>query len=135
MAAAKKTASSSEAKARAEQFPAKDGEPEIEVDERSADGSDGTRHVKEFVVLKSTWPARDEDEAHKANAAAVANEAIQRGLHPRGEARFDGSEDHPDGHSLTLTYSVNVVPSSIDTEPAETTTPRDVLTGDDKSED
>ncbi|MGW1949035.1 hypothetical protein ACWCRC_32525 [Streptomyces sp. NPDC001940] len=135
MAAAKKTASSSEAKARAEQFPAKDGEPEIEVDERSADGSGGLRHVKEFVVLKSTWPARDEDDAHKANAAAVANEAIQRGLHPRGEARFDGAEDHPDGHSLTLTYSVNVVPSSIDTEPAETTTPRDVLTGDYKSED
>jgi hypothetical protein len=134
MAAAKKTAST-EAKARAKQFPAKDGEPEIEVDERSADGAEGTRYVKEFVVLRASWPARDEDEAHTANAAAVANEAIQRGLHPRGKARFDGAEDHPDGHSLTLTYSVDVVPSSIDTEPAETTTPRDVLTDDAKSED
>ena len=128
-AAPKKTAAS----ARAKQFPAQEGEPEVEVDERSADGAEGLRHVKEFVVLKS-WPAGDEADAHKANAAAVANEAIQRGLHPRGEARFDGSEEHPDGHSLTLTYSVETVPSSIDTEPGETTTPRDVLTGS-KSED
>jgi hypothetical protein len=121
--------------ARTKQFPAQEGEPEVEVDERSADGSEGTRYVKEFVVLKA-WPAGNEADAHKANAAAVANEAIQRGLHPRGEARFDGSEDHPDGHSLTLTYSVETVPSSIDTEPGETTTPRDVLTDNGKgSED
>lgn len=131
-AAAKKTAS--ETKARTKQFPAVEGQPEVEVDERSADGSDGTRHVKEFVVLKS-WPAGDEDEAHKANAAAVANEAIQRGLHPRGEASFDGSTDHPDGHSLVLTYSVTVVPSSVDDKPWDTTTPRDVLTDESKGED
>ncbi|MER7814541.1 hypothetical protein [Streptomyces sp. NPDC096153] len=122
---------SSTAKARAKQFPAAAGAPEVEVEERSADGAEGTRHVKEFVVLAASWPARDEEEAHEANAAAVANEAIQRGLHPRGRARFDGAEDHPDGVSLTLTYSVAVVPSSIDTAPEETTTPRDVLTGKD----
>ena len=123
MAAAKKTAAST----RAKQFPAQDGESAVEVDERSADGADGTRYVKEFVVLKASWPSRDEDDAHKANAAAVANEAIQRGLHPRGEARFDGAEDHPDGLSLTLKYSVNTVPSSIDEVPQDTTTPRDVI--------
>ena len=126
MAAAKKTATST-AEARTKQFPAQDGEPAVEVDERSADGADGTRYVKEFVVLKASWPSRDEDDAHKANAAAVANEAIQRGLHPRGEARFDGSEDHPDGLSLTLKYSVNTVPSSVDEVPQDTTTPRDVI--------
>ena len=123
MAAAKKTTSST----RAAQFPAQEGEPSVEVDERSADGAEGTRYVKEFVVLKSSWPSQDEDDAHKANAAAVANEAIQRGLHPRGEASFDGSEDHPDGLSLTLTYSVDTVPSSIDDQPQDTTTPRDVI--------
>lgn len=131
MATTKSTSSKAEteAKARTKEFPAKAGEPEVEVDERSADGSDGLRHVKEFVVLKATWPARDEDEAHKANAAAVANEAIQRGLHPRGVATFDGTEEHHDGLSLTLRYSVQVVPSSVDDQPQDTTTPRDVLTG------
>ncbi|MEU1088961.1 hypothetical protein ABZ401_19360 [Streptomyces sp. NPDC005892] len=118
--------------ARAKEFPAKAGEPEVEVDERSPDGSDGLRHVKEFVVLKATWPSRDEGEAHEANAAAVANEAIQRGLHPRGVAKFEGSEDHPDGLSLTLRYSVQAVPSSVDHNAPDTTTPRDVLTGDGK---
>ncbi|WP_445520441.1 hypothetical protein [Streptomyces sp. NEAU-174] len=128
MAAAKKTAAT-ESKARAAEFPAKAGEPAVEVDERSTDGADGTRHVKQFVVLKSTWPGRDEAESHTANGAAVANEAIQRGLHPRGEPRFDGAEDHPDGLSLTLTYSVDTVPSSVDHAPGDTTTPRDVLRG------
>ena len=126
MAAAKKTAASA-AEARTKQFPAKDGEPAVEVDERSADGAEGTRYVKEFVVLKASWPSRDEGDAHKANAAAVANEAIQRGLHPRGEASFDGAEDHPDGLSLTLKYSVNTVPSSVDEVSRDTTTPRDVI--------
>ncbi|AVH60003.1 MULTISPECIES: hypothetical protein [Streptomyces] len=125
MAAAKKTAAS----VRAKQFPAQEGEPETEVDERSADGAEGLRYVKEFVVLKTSWPARDEDEAHKANGAAVCNEAIQRGLHPRGDVSFDGAEDHPDGYSVTLTYSVRTVPSSVDDTPQDTTTPRDVIEG------
>lgn len=120
MAAAKKTTSP-----RAQQFPAKAGEPEIEVDERSADGSDGMRHVKEFVVLARQWG--DSEGEHTANKAGVANEAIQRGLHPRGEATFDGSEEHPDGLSLVLTYSVETVPASIDHSPQDTTTPRDVI--------
>lgn len=128
--AAAKTPQSDEAKLRAKEFPAVAGAPEVEVDERSPDGSDGLRHIKEFVVLKATWPSRDEDDAHEANAAAVANEAIQRGLHPRGVARFDGTEEHPDGLSLTLRYSVQVVPSSIDHNAPDTTTPRDVLTRD-----
>lgn len=120
MAAAKKTAS-----ARTKQHPAKAGEPEVEVDERSADGSDGMRFVKEFVVLGRQWG--DSEEEHAANKAGVANEAIQRGLHPRGDISFDGSEEHPDGLSLTLTYSVETVPASVDHQPEDTTTPRDVI--------
>jgi hypothetical protein len=111
---------------RAKQFPAKAGEPEVEVDERSADGSEGVRHVKEFVVLAREWA--DSDDAHEANKAAVANEAIQRGLHPRGGVSFDGAEDQPDGQSLTLTYSVETVPASVDHRPQDTTTPRKILT-------
>ncbi|MBD9700651.1 hypothetical protein IHE56_00800 [Streptomyces sp. ID01-12c] len=108
-----------------EQFPAKAGAPEVEVDKRSADGSEGTRFVKEFVVLARDWTG--EEYQHEANRAGVANEAIQRGLHPRGDISFDGSEDHPDGVSLTLTYSVETVPASVDHHPEDTTTPRDVI--------
>jgi hypothetical protein len=122
VAAAKKTTS-----ARAKQHPAKAGEPEVEVDERSADGSDGMRFVKEFVVLARQWG--DSDDEHTANKAGVANEAIQRGLHPRGDVSFDGAEEHPDGASLTLTYSVETIPASVDHRPEDTTTPRDVIEG------
>jgi hypothetical protein len=132
--AARKTTSSkttadkpteSEEQLQQKQFPAKAGAPDVEVDKRSPDGAEGTRHVKEFVVLGDTWTG--EEYQHEANRAAVANEAIQRGLHPRGEATFDGAEDHPDGASVTLTYSVETVPSSIDHSPEDTTTPRDVI--------
>lgn len=115
---------------RQRQFPAKAGAPEVEVDERSADGARGTRHVKEFVVHDRNWTG--EEYQHEANKAAVANEAIQRGLHPRGDVSFDGAEDHPDGVSVVLTYSVETVPSSVDAAPEDTTTPRDVIEADDK---
>jgi hypothetical protein len=117
----------SKAKTPAEkQFPAKAGDHAAEVDQRSADGAQGTRHVKEFVVLARQW-GESEDE-HTANRAGVANEAIQRGLHPRGDVSFDGKEDHPDGESLVLTYSVECVPASVDHAPQDTTTPREILT-------
>jgi len=122
VATAKKTTS-----ARAKQHPAKAGEPETEVDERSADGSDGMRFVKQFVVLAARW--NDEDYQHEANRAGTVNEAIQRGLHPRGKVSFDGGEEHPDGLSLVLTYSVDTVPASVDHHPEDTTTPRAVIEG------
>lgn len=119
MAAAKKTT--------AKQFPAKAGDEATEVGQRSADGSSDTRHVKEFVVLARQWGGSDDE--HTANKAGVANEAIQRGLHPRGEVTFDGSEPQPDGLSLLLRYSVDTVPASVDDRPEDTTTPRTVIEG------
>lgn len=115
---------------RQRQFPAKVGALAVEVDERSADGAKGTRYVKEYVVHGDGWTG--EEYQHEANKAAVANEAIQRGLHPRGEASFDGAEDHEDGVSIVLTYSVDTVPSSVDDQPEDTTTPRDVIEADGK---
>lgn len=118
--AAKKTATS-------KQFPAKSGDLDGEVEQRSADGSDGTRFTKEFVILASAWDADGYE--HTANKAGVTGEAIQRGLHPRGDVSFDGSEEQPDGLSLTLAYSVETVPASVDHTPEDTTTPRDVIEG------
>jgi hypothetical protein len=122
MATAKKTTS-----VRAKQHPATAGEPEVEVDERTADGANGMRFVKQFVVLAARWT--DEDYQHEANRAGVVNEAIQRGLHPRGDVSFDGGELHADGVSLVLTYSVETVPASVDHRPEDTTTPRAVIEG------
>lgn len=102
--------------------------PEEKVAARSADGSEGTRHVKEFVVLGDALP--DEDgPAHEANKVGTLQEAIQRGLHPRGDVSFDGAETLGDGVSRSLRYSVEVVPADIDSEPEKTTTPRDVIEG------
>lgn len=123
MAAAKKTAA-----ARQAQSPAKAGEPEIEVEERSADGSQGMRHVKAYTVLGHGLGDTDGPE-HEANKAGVVQEAIQRGLHPRGDVRLDGVEEHHDGVSRTYRYSVAVVPSAVDDQPGETTTPRKVIEG------
>lgn len=120
MAAAKKTTD-------AKQFPAKAGNPEAEVEQRSADGSEGTRHVKEFVVLTESWPGTGEEAAHEANKAALVGEAIQRGLHPRGDVAFNGATAHDDGLSTVLSYSVETVPASVDHTPQATTTPRDVI--------
>lgn len=128
MAAAAKKTAASESKTRAKQFPAKAGEEAVEVDERSPDGAEGTRHVKEFVVQAARW--NGEDYQHEANRAALVGEAIQRGLHPRGDVSFDGTQEHPDGVSLILTYSVDTVPASVDHSPENTTTPRDVIEGD-----
>jgi hypothetical protein len=127
MAAAAKKTAASEAKARAKQFPAKAGEPEVEVAKRSAGDADGTRYVRDFVVLAARWTG--EDYQHEANRSALVGEAIQRGLHPRGDVAFDGQEGHPDGVSLVLTYSVDTVPASVDHHPEDTITSRDVIEG------
>lgn len=115
MAAAKKTASSKPA-------------PEAEVAKRSADGADGTRHVKEFVVLGATIGDEDGPD-HAPNKLATLQEAIQRGLHPRGDVTFDGVETLHDGVSRLLRYSVETVPASMDSEPENTTTPRGAIDG------
>jgi hypothetical protein len=97
--------------------------PEAEVAKRSADGSEGTRHVKEFVVLGEPFGDKDGPE-HGPNKVGVLQEATQRGLHPRGDVSFDGSETLHDGVSQLLRYSVEVIPAAIDSHPEDTTTPR-----------
>ncbi|ARX81527.1 hypothetical protein SMD44_00925 [Streptomyces alboflavus] len=95
------------------------------VADRSPDGADGIRHVKEFVVLGAA-PAEDASEPDP-NKIATLQEAIQRGLHPRGDVRLDGCEEQPDGVSRLLRYSVEVVPAEADEAPERTRTPRQAL--------
>ena len=101
---------------------AKKPDPGLEVAKRSADGADGTRHVKEFVVLGAGLA--EDGPQHAPNKIGTLQQAIQHGLHPRGEVTFDGAETLHDGVSQLLRYSVEVVPAAADSEPEKTSTPR-----------
>jgi len=108
----------------AQQYPALRGKPELEVSERSADGSDGMRFVKQFILKAvgefDSWIA--DEEAHVGHKLRTLEEALQRGLHAKGDVSFDGVEDHGDGVSKVLTYSVETVPAVVDAEAAKTIT-------------
>lgn len=82
----------------------------------------GNRYQKVFVVhVGSGW--NGDDYAHDANKVATLQEALNNGAHPLEEATFDGQEDHPDGVSLILYYSVKVKPAEENPTSAETVAP------------
>ena len=62
---------------------------------------------------------------HEANKVAVLQEAINRGLHPKAEARFEGQLEatlaEEAAASASLEYSVEVVPATEDGEEAAST--------------
>jgi hypothetical protein len=111
---------------RADQHPALHGDPEGEVASRSADGSDGMAFRKVFVMAGPEQIPSDHP-CHEDNAVRVLEEALQRGLHPKGEARLVGTEvvdrDRKGTVSTACTYEVEVVPAVIDTEAHKTVTP------------
>ncbi|GAA3230716.1 hypothetical protein GCM10017691_23920 [Pseudonocardia petroleophila] len=96
-----------------------------EIAARSADTEEpGNRFVKVFVISGRDFHVDGPlDGMHRANQVATLQEALNRGMHPQGGARFDGDEETADG-SVRLTYSVDVVLAYQDEEPAGTYTPR-----------
>lgn len=112
-------ATSKKDEARQEQFPSLVGEPEVEIQERNpdADPEDSPiwNYLKDFVVRKEDYV--DSPELHEANEAAARQEAINNGAHPIGVCTFDGVEDHEDGVSLYLHYSVKCLPAVIADDP------------------
>lgn len=131
---------------RTEQHPALKGTEEgveAEVEQRSVDNDDdpGRRFVKTFLVDGDASELPEDSPMHEANKAVVLEEAIQRGLHPRGDVSLDSAEprrvgDEPGRRthvSTVLTYSVQTVPAIVDREPNEATTPRDQVESDDGS--
>lgn len=120
------------------QFPATDGTDEgreREIAKRSADGQSPGRFVKTIRVGRLA-PA-DDDPLHTANAVGVVQEAMQRGLHARGDVFLTRAEEHDEPLNASgvrrsqytdLTYEVGVVPASIDTQPQDTTTPKVINT-------
>lgn len=111
----------------AEQHPALAGDKAEEVSHRSADGSKGQVWRKVFVLGGSV--AKDSPQ-HEANCVRVLEEAIQRGLHPKGKARLVSGDVDTDEHGHTNTtciYEVPVEPAVTDIEAHKTVTPSSEL--------
>lgn len=108
-----------------EQFPAVGGDVQGEIEQRSPDGADEGRFVKTFVVDREV---SDDSAMHRMNANGVVQEAIQRGLHPKGDVYLVDRNVIRDRRSVSteLTYAVDVTPASIDHEPETTVTPSDL---------
>jgi hypothetical protein len=84
------------------------------------------RYHKHFVVSAASedWEAPVHDSMHNANRLAILEEAMHHGLHPQGEARYDGHELVPGNrgrHTTKLFYSVDVVPADQADAPATVT--------------
>jgi len=108
------------------QFPSLDGEPEQEVAQRTATDTDGNWFRKVFTVhnRNHTQGLGPDHELHLPNFAAVLQDALQRGLHPKSAPELESEEAHPlDPNSTNLTYKVQVVPAVADEDPASTVTP------------
>lgn len=70
-------------------------------------------HVKEYVLLKSQWTESvDQEATHLANLEAARQAMIHQGLRPTDDGSFDAAEDHPDGLSVILRYTIPAVPAS-----------------------
>jgi hypothetical protein len=74
------------------------------------------RYHKHFVVSAASedWEAPEYDSMHNANRLAILEEAMHHGLHPQGEAQYDGAELIPGNRGRDTTklhYSVEVVPA------------------------
>lgn len=108
------------------QHPALKGAPEVEVEARSADSDGQTdgRWRKTFVQFPASDFEPNAEQIHEDNKAVLLQEAINAGVHPKGEPTFDGSELQRDGVSLELNYSVESVPSVVDADAPGTQTPR-----------
>ncbi len=115
------------------QFPAVDGTTEglhREVAQRSVDGSDRDQFHKVFSVGR--LGITPDDPIHQQNALGVVQEALQRGLHPRGDVRLvEAVETDEPLNALgtrrrqhtDLRYAVQVVPASVDRSAQDTATP------------
>ena len=97
-----------------------------EVAARSADGSDGLTWHKTFV-LKGEFPS--DHPIHEDNKTGVLQEALHRGLHPKGDVTLHSCEiTKPDRRrvvSTYATYAVEVYPASADHDAPHTNAPGD----------
>lgn len=107
------------------QFPSLAGDPQAEVAQRQAGDGSGERFLKTFVV---SGKIAEDHPMHEANSRRVLEEALQRGLHPKGQVDLVDTRvfEHPERFwrdYTELDYAVDVVPAVIDHEAHTTVTP------------
>jgi hypothetical protein len=108
------------------QFPSLDGRPHDEVAQRQpGEHTPGWFHRIFTVHNRAHTPGLPADHWwHGQNAVAVLGDAIQRGLHPKGEVELVGESPHPtDPNTTDVEYRVPVVPSIIDHDQGTTVSP------------
>lgn len=108
-----------------EQHPALDGDVQGEIEHRTPEATDDNMFTKTFVV--GAIGISDAHPMHLANAGGVVQEAVQRGLHPKGDVTLVASEEHDlgrRGQYTDLTYQVKVVPAVVDDDAGSTVTQR-----------
>ena len=84
--------------------------------------SDGKfRHV--FTLSRVHYAeGKDNDDMHRANEVATLQLALNRGVHPKGEAYLEATSTRLDG-SVDLTYAVEAIPAVEDEVPGESQVP------------
>jgi hypothetical protein len=97
----------------------------------AGDAAPSDRFVKVFTIFvgqlaEQDWDDPAQESMHRANQVATLQDAIHRGLHPKEPAQFDGAKEVTGGN-VALTYSVKVVPATLDTDAAGTYTPSAAL--------
>ena len=84
-----------------------------------------TPRLSNGKVPELDWNDDQHRSMHEANKVAVLQEALNRGLHPKAEARFEGALEatlaEEAAASASLEYSVEVVPATEDGEEAAAT--------------
>ena len=109
------------------QHPALDGDVQGEIEHRTPEPTDEGVFTKKFSV--SAIGIADDHPWHLANAGGVIQEAVQRGLHPKGDVVLVSTEEHDNGPRsrwTDLTYQVPVVPAIVDHDPGTTITQHDI---------
>lgn len=108
-----------------EQHPALGGDVQGEIEHRTPEPTDENVFTKTFSV--GVIGIADDHPMHLANAGGVIQEAVQRGLHPKGDVILVASQEHdrgPRSKFTDLTYQVKVVPAIVDDDAASTVTQR-----------
>lgn len=123
--AASKADAASESDAKAAPLAVTELPADAEIAARTAPQADEDgRFHKVFVIMGRDWNVDGPvDDMHRANQVATLQEALNRGLHPQGGARFDGAEETADS-SVRLSYSVDVILAHEDEDPASAYTPK-----------
>ena len=112
--------------------PKKKSADEITDEKSDVKGKRDDRFRKVFVIQVQGTSLEDLKayaEQDIGNKQATVQEALNRGVHPKGEPRCDDVEIIHEGISSAtakFTYSVVAVPASLDLDPASTIEPRDI---------